>query len=255
MGEDLRFCSYQNRIENRRWKIMAIDDRTDLKSDVHELFDIIKLNFKRFKASKKLQNAFCLCNDKKIDDAKKIFRSILRDNNHCSEKIIARMGIVVCSAEQENTEKVLTSLGLLSDMFHRNFFQDQHFFSNLLTREGVEDEKLNISINIFNKIIKIVEKIESESEKENKRVAGATRISARLTLAKFHISQKLWEEGLQNLFKVEKNADETKNYIALLRTYSLIEKIYIGNEGEDSENAIVYGKKRSKTRAIIAQSR
>jgi hypothetical protein len=238
---------------------MAADNGTNIKDDVYELFAFVRSNFKGSELSK-IERAFGFWDKREFSHALECFGSILRNKKGgFNEKIIARTGMTACFAEREETEKVLSRLGMISGMFRENFFLGSCYFFSQLRESEISPERINIAIEVFKRVIAIVEKLEIESEEaganENRRITGVIKISARINLAKLQIFQEIWEDGLGNLLQAEELAVAKKDYVVLLEIYRLIIKSYYNLEGESSVNAREYEKKHHVTLNIVAQKR
>lgn len=238
---------------------MAIEGEKYVVDDVKELLVFIRSNFKGSESSK-IEEALRYWDDEAVDYALDCFRSILRnDKNDLDEKIIAHIGMVACSTKQGKTEKALSSLGIISDIFKRGLFLENIFFLEALKKSEISSEEIDIAIEVFKKTIVIAEKFQIKSQKEgedeNKRVAEVIRVSARINLAKLQIVQEKWKEGLQNLLQVEALVVAKKDYFVLLGVYNLIVKAYYNLEGKNSANVQGYLKKHSVALNAIAQTR
>lgn len=238
---------------------MAIESEIDVVDDINELFDFVRSNFESSELSK-IERALGYWDDGAVDYALDCFRSISRnDKNGFDEKIIARIGMVACSTKQGKTEKALSSLGIILDIFRRSLFLENVFFFEKLMESEVSSEEIDTAIEVFKKMIVIVEKFEIKSqeagEDENKRLAGVIRISVRINLAKLQIFQEKWRESLQNLLQVEALSIAKKDCSVLLEVYNLIVKTYHNLEGKNSANVRKYQKKHFAILNAIAQTR
>ena len=107
---------------------MAIESEIDVVDDVNELFDFVRSNFNGSELSK-IKRALSYWDEGAVDYALDYFRSISRnDKNGFDEKIIARIGMVVCSTKQGETEKALSSLGMILNIFSKGLFLENIFF-------------------------------------------------------------------------------------------------------------------------------
>lgn len=238
---------------------MAIEGEKYVVDDVNELFDFIRSNFKGSELSK-IETALSYWDDGIVDHALDCFRFVSRNSkDDFDEEVIARMGMVACSTREGKTERALSSLGIILDIFRRGLFLENIFFLEALKRSEISSEEIDIAIEVFKKTIVIAEKFQIKSQKEgedeNKRVAEVTRVSARINLAKLQIFQEKWKEGLQNLLQVEALVVAKKDYFVLLGVYNLIVKAYYNLEGKNSANVQGYLKKHSVALNNIAQTR
>lgn len=239
--------------------MMIADNEANVEDDACELLAFIRSNFKGSESSK-IERALDLWDDGMVYHALEYFRLILRnDKSGFNEKIIARTGMVAYFVKKGEIEKALSSLAMISSMLRDKFFLGSCYFLNQLEERDIKPENINISIEIFEKMIAIVESIEIESEKarenENKRVAGIIRISARINLAKLQIFQEMWDDGLENLLRAEELANLRNEYVILLEIYHLIIKSYYNLEGENSINAREYEKKHCTALNVVAKKR
>ncbi|MFA6097000.1 MAG: hypothetical protein WC788_05225 [Candidatus Paceibacterota bacterium] len=223
---------------------MAMQDIMEIESDVYALFGTARSLLRVNDEGSEIIEALSLWDRGEIEAAKLIFDAVRKDEySSFDERILARAGLVVYSLERNRVFSVKDALSTISKLLNEKCFVEFIQFETLEIREEASIEDLDSGIEIFKKMFPILEKLENSGNREVRRTASATRIISGYLLSKFYYNRNRWQEGVEELSRIEMHEIANKHFDMLSRIFLLKGEMYKCLEGKESRGAAEYSKK------------
>jgi len=223
---------------------MAMQDIMEIENDVYGLFVAARSLLKVNDEASEINEALFLWDRGEIEAAKLIFDAVRKDEySSFNERILARAGLAAYSLERNRVISVKDALSAISKLLNEKCFDEFIQFETLKVRKGTSIEDLDFGIEILKKMLPILEKLEYSGDREVRRTASATRIISGYFLSKFYYNRNRWQEGIEELSRIEKHEIENRRFDMLSRIFLLMGEMYKCLEGKESRSAAEYSEK------------
>lgn len=221
-----------------------MEDIEKIKNDVYTLFWTARSLLRVNDEEPEINEALSLWDRGEVEAAKNVFSAVLKDErNSFNERIMARVGMTAYALERNRVYSVKDALSAISKLLNEKCFDDFIQFETLKIKEGTSIKDLNSGIEIFKKMFPILEKLEISDDREVRRTASATRVISGYLLSKFYYNRNRWQEGIEELSRIEMHEITNRHFDMLSRIFLLMGEMYKCLEGKKSRVAAEYSKK------------